>query len=54
MRRDRLAPAPARHRAGSQAARGPRFGIDEKGAQGTSMNIVKGLEWRRAGAKIIT
>ena len=21
------------------------FGIDEKGAQGTSMNIVKGLEW---------
>jgi subtilisin family serine protease len=30
------------------------FGIDEKGAQGTSMNIVKGLEWAVAqGAKII-
>jgi subtilisin family serine protease len=30
------------------------FGIDEKGAQGTSMNIVKGLEWAVAqGAKVI-
>jgi subtilisin family serine protease len=30
------------------------FGIDEKGAQGTSLNIVKGLEWAVAqGAKII-
>jgi subtilisin family serine protease len=30
------------------------FGIDEKGAQGTSMNIVKGLEWAVGqGAKVI-
>jgi subtilisin family serine protease len=30
------------------------FGIDEKGAQGTSMNIVKGLEWAVAqGARVI-